>query len=124
MTPSAGKQELRRAVLAARAALPIEVHAAEAAALASAAGRFSGTVCAYHPVGSEPGSAALLDALRAAGCRVLLPVVTAGGPLEWAEHSGSLRAGPLGLLEPDGPRLGAGAIATAGLVLVPALAVD
>ena len=94
-----------------------------------------GTVCAYWPVGAEPGSPALLDELARRGCRVLLPVVGApivGGaaapkvPLDWAEYTGaeSLRAGPLGLREPAGPRLGCAAIATAVLVLVPALAVD
>jgi 5-formyltetrahydrofolate cyclo-ligase len=37
---------------------------------------------------------------------------------------GSLRVGPFGRYEPIGPRLGCAAIATAVLVLVPALAVD
>lgn len=124
MNPAAEKRELRRAVLAARAALPPEVRAAEAVALAAAVSRFSGTVCAFHPVGSEPGSPALLDVLHDAGCRVLLPVVTPAGPLDWAEHTGPLRTGPGGLPEPNGPRLGAAAIGTAGVVLVPALAVS
>ncbi|MBV8540958.1 MAG: 5-formyltetrahydrofolate cyclo-ligase, partial [Pseudonocardiales bacterium] len=84
-------------------------------------------VCAYWPVGNEPGSPALLDGLVRRGCRVLLPVVGAAAvALDWAEYTGagSLRAGPLGLLEPTGPRLGRAAIAAAVLVLVPALAVD
>lgn len=128
----AGKQRWRSRILAARRALPPEVHAAEAAALAAAVREFSGTVCGYRPVGSEPGSLALLDALRAAGCDVLLPVVPDPSPrgrrrpLDWGRYAGatSLRAGPLGLREPSGPRLGAAMVAAADVLLVPALAVD
>jgi 5-formyltetrahydrofolate cyclo-ligase len=122
------KRELRRRVVAARRAVPVAVREAEAAALAAAALPLDrpGTVCAYWPVDVEPGSPALLDGLVRRGCRVLLPLVTQQGPLDWAEYTGTsaLRAGPLGLLEPAGPALGAAAIATAVLVLVPALAVD
>lgn len=83
-------------------------------------------VCCYLPVGSEPGSPALVDALAGQGRRVLLPVVTGAAPLDWAAYAGpeSLVPGPYGLLEPCGPLLGAAAIGLAGLVLVPALAVD
>ncbi len=138
-----GKGELRRRVLAARRAVPVAVREAEAAALAATplpewfdpASRsrslgLPGTVCAYWPAGAEPGSPALLDGLVRRGCRVLLPVVGTPvgplGPLDWAEYTGaeSLRTGPLGRYEPAGPRLGCAAIATAVLVLVPALAVD
>jgi len=82
------------------------------------------TVCAYLAVGGEPGSAAMLESLRSAGYRVLLPVVVGDAPLDWAVHDGELRPGPHGLREPAGPRLGAAAITGAALVLVPALAVD
>lgn len=124
------KWQLRRRLAAARRAVPAAVREAEAAALAAALiaapllPGLPGTVCAYWPVGSEPGSPELLDGLVRRGCRVLLPVVAL--PLDWAEYTGrkSLRAGPLGLLEPTGPRLGCAAIACAVLVLVPALAVD
>ncbi len=83
-------------------------------------------VCAYLPIGSEPGSVALLEALRAHGHRVLLPVVVGAAPLDWAVHTGpeGLRPGPHGLREPSGPLLGPAAVGGAGLVLVPALAVD
>jgi 5-formyltetrahydrofolate cyclo-ligase len=129
------KWALRGRLVEARRAVPAAVRKAEAAALAAAlAGAplpgLPGTVCAYWPVGGEPGSPELLDNLARRGCRVLLPLVGpptgAAGPLDWAEYTGagSLRAGPLGLREPSGPRLGCGAIATAVLVLVPALAVD
>ncbi|MCA1821555.1 MAG: 5-formyltetrahydrofolate cyclo-ligase [Pseudonocardia sp.] len=122
------KWELRRRLVAARRAVPVAVRAAEAAALAAISLPVDrpATVCAYWPVGAEPGSPQLLDALVRRGCRVLLPLVTHQGPLDWADYNGasSLRAGPLGLREPIGPPLGAAAIATAALVLVPALAVD
>ncbi|GAA2680586.1 MULTISPECIES: 5-formyltetrahydrofolate cyclo-ligase [Actinosynnema] len=83
-----------------------------------------GVVCAYLAVRGEPGSVGMLESLRGAGFRVLLPVVAGVGPLEWAEFTGALRPGPFGLREPDGPVLGVGAVAGAALVLVPALAVD
>jgi 5-formyltetrahydrofolate cyclo-ligase len=122
------KWELRRRVVAARRAVPVAVREAEAAALAATALPLErpGTVCAYWPVGTEPGSPDLLDGLVRRGCQVLLPVVSPRGPLDWASYTGSssLRAGPLGLREPLGPPLGAEAIATAALVLVPALAID
>lgn len=133
------KGELRRRLIAARRVVPAGVREAEAAALAAARLPLGppGTVCAYWPVGTEPGSPALLDGLVCRGCRVLLPVVPGAGvaagsarsdpgPLDWAEYTGmgSLRVGPFGLYEPIGPRLGCAAIATAVLVLVPALAVD
>ncbi|HYZ37892.1 MAG TPA: 5-formyltetrahydrofolate cyclo-ligase [Pseudonocardiaceae bacterium] len=125
------KWELRRRVLATRRAVPAAVRAAEAVALAAAAATGlpldrPGPVCAYWPVGTEPGSPELLDGLVRRGRRVLLPLVTEHGPLDWAEYTGarSLHPGPLGLREPAEPALGAAVIATAALVLVPALAVD
>lgn len=125
------KAQWRRRLLAARRALPPDVHEARARALAAAAVQLAagraGPVCAYLPIGSEPGTPALVEALAAAGHEVLLPVVpTVAGPLDWALFDGvkALVAGPLGLQEPAGPRLGSAAIGRAGLVLVPALAAD
>lgn len=128
-TPETTKPALRRRLSAARRAVPAAVREAEAAALVEALPRLPGlpgTVCAYWPVGNEPGSPALLSGLRRRGCRVLLPVVDAAGPLDWAEYTTaeSLRAAPFGLREPTGARLGRAALAEAALVLVPALAVD
>jgi 5-formyltetrahydrofolate cyclo-ligase len=123
----ATKDEWRSRLLAARRAVPADVRAAEAAALAGfardlvSAGQ---TVCGYVPVGTEPGSVQLPDALRAAGVQVLLPVVTGAHPLDWAEYDGTLQPGPHRLLEPTGPRLGPQVIGSASLILVPALAVD
>lgn len=81
------------------------------------------TVCAYIATASEPGSLAMVEALRSHGLRVLLPVIV-GESLDWAEYDGRLRPGPFGLREPEGPLLGASAVGSAALVLVPALAVD
>ncbi|RDI66677.1 5-formyltetrahydrofolate cyclo-ligase [Nocardia pseudobrasiliensis] len=124
------KQQWRTELLARRAAVPDEVRAAESAALASAAAELAADrpdwVAAYVPVGGEPGSTAMLEALRAGGVRVLLPVTGPPGPLEWAEYLGpdSLRSARWGLLEPTGARMPSAAIESAAIVLVPALAVD
>lgn len=90
------------------------------------AARCGGPVAAYLPVGSEPWSVDGVEAVRAAGHDVLLPVVAGRGPLEWALHTGpdGLVPGPLGLREPSGPRLGPAALARAALVLLPGLAAD
>lgn len=125
------KQQWRARLTAARRAIPPAERALRARALVDAAVALAATtggpVCAYLPIGSEPGSAELPDALRAAGHEVLLPVVPAEpGPLDWARYDGpdDLGPGPIGLREPVGPRLGPTGIAQARLVLVPALAVD
>lgn len=101
------------------------VVAAEAIALhvlAWDAVRRSATVAAYVSVGREPGTGLLLDALRAAGKRVLLPVLRADNDLDWCLFDGDLAPASRGLLEPAGPRLGVEAIAEAQVVLVPGLA--
>ncbi|MFI9720555.1 5-formyltetrahydrofolate cyclo-ligase [Streptomyces sp. NPDC052396] len=125
------KADLRRSLLAARAALSAEEraaaerelarHALELPELAGAA-----TVAGYVSVGSEPGTRALLEALRTRGVRVLLPVLMPDNDLDWARYRGPdhlLRAGR-GLLEPDGERLGPRAVTEADAVLLPGLAVD
>ncbi|SDU56883.1 5-formyltetrahydrofolate cyclo-ligase [Gordonia westfalica] len=86
------------------------------------------TVAAYVPVGSEPGSTAMLDALLDRGVTVLLPVVPEGdpAPLDWARYTGpeSLAPGRWGLLEPTHDRLGVPAVRAASVILIPALSVD
>lgn len=130
MVAATGKAELRRKILAARRALCPHTRATEADHLAGYATTLATgvpTTCAYLPMGTEPGSLALLLALRAAGTRVLLPLTGARGDrLDWAEFTGvhALQTVRYGLREPTGPPLGAAAITGAGLVLVPALAVD
>ncbi|MGW4160497.1 5-formyltetrahydrofolate cyclo-ligase [Streptomyces sp. NPDC004788] len=128
---STEKALLRRALLAARAALGPEDVAAAAEALASHALELpeladAGTVAAYVSVGREPGTRALLDALRARGVRVLLPVLLPDNDLDWAVYEGAERLAKAGrgLLEPVGERLGPDAVCGAGAVLLPGLAVD
>ncbi|EFG07393.1 5-formyltetrahydrofolate cyclo-ligase [Streptomyces clavuligerus] len=125
------KRAVRGGLLAARRLLPPEAVALAAASLARHAldlpelGR-ADTVAAYVSVGTEPGTRDLLDALRARGTRVLLPVLLPDNDLDWGEYRGPgrlARAGR-GLLEPDGPRLGPDAVLAADAVLVPGLAVD
>jgi 5-formyltetrahydrofolate cyclo-ligase len=129
---SVDKTALRRRLLAARRRVPGRVRAAEARMLCTALEPLvsAGTVCAYVPVGAEPGSIAMVDMLARRSGRVLLPVARTGAdgsamPLRWGEYrSGALTAGLWGLLEPVEPWLPASALAEAGLVIVPALAVD
>ena len=125
------KAELRAAILLTRRALSPEEHDLEAQALANHLAALvtdAQTVCAYVPVGSEPGSLELIDSLRRRGMRVLLPVTGATGvpePLQWGEYRpGELIGARYGLQEPAPPWLGADAIADASVILVPALAVD
>lgn len=88
--------------------------------------RRAATVAAYVSLDGEPGTGPLLEALRSAGKRVILPVLLPDGDLDWAAYDGPDRLVPAsrGLLEPAGARLGPGAVATADAVLVPGLAVD
>jgi 5-formyltetrahydrofolate cyclo-ligase len=125
------KSAIRRELLDARALLsPQDVQRA-AAVLARLALDLpelaeASTVAAYVSVGREPGTRALLDALRARGVRVLLPVLKADNDLDWGVYEGAehlVRAGR-GLLEPDGARLGVDAVLDADAVLLPGLAVD
>lgn len=125
------KQRWRKELLAQRRRVPASVRFAEALSLAGqlTSGRIvrpGQTLCGYVPTGSEPGSAQMLDDIADYGVRVLLPVVTGPGPLDWGWYAGrdSLRAGAYGLQEPIGERLGTTALRIADLVLVPALAVD
>ncbi len=94
--------------------------------------RRAATAAAYVSVGREPGTGLLLEALRAAGKRVVLPVTTGslkkpgGLDLDWAAYDGpdSLAPARFGLLEPVGPRLGPDSIGTPDVVLVPGMAVS
>jgi 5-formyltetrahydrofolate cyclo-ligase len=130
---TAGKAALRQRLLAARRSVSDGARADEARSLADHVNAVvdSGcTVCAYVPVGAEPGSIEMLDVLLQRANRVLLPVArtTADNSpvaLQWGEYRpGQLVAARFGLLEPAGPWLPATALAEASVVLVPALAVD
>jgi 5-formyltetrahydrofolate cyclo-ligase len=121
------KATLRTGLLAARAARSAADRAAAAEALcAGLLPVLAGipVVAATAPVADEPGAGRLPAALRPVAGRVLLPVVPATGrELAWAVDDGTLTTGRFGLLEPTGPRLPAETLATADVIVVPALAV-
>lgn len=124
------KLALRDQLMAARKHLPLTVVGERARALADHVMalpevRRAATVAAYVSVSTEPGTGPLLDALTAAGKRVILPLVQRDLDLDWATYDGpeSLRTARMGLLEPVGEPLGPDAIGQADVVLVPGLAV-
>ncbi len=127
------KAALREKLLAARRGVTDDVRAAEARLLdqqLEPVVSSGSTVCAYVPVGTEPGSIDMLDTLLLRSVRVLLPAARTGVgdsplPLRWGEYRpGQLTRGRWGLLEPPEPLLPPSALAEAALVLVPTLAVD
>lgn len=125
------KVTLRRRLVAARLARP-EAERAQAgrllrdAVLALPEAQMAGTVAAYVSVGSEPATRSLIYAFWKRGAYVLLPLLRPDHDLDWASYEGpaSLADGPRGLLEPTEPPRGPGAITSADLVIVPALAAD
>jgi 5-formyltetrahydrofolate cyclo-ligase len=128
-----GKAALRDRLVAARRSVSDDDRTREAVALVDhidAVVSDGGTVCAYVPVGAEPGSVEMLDALARHADRVLLPVARTtpdddAVALQWGEYrAGELVTARFGLLEPGGPYLPATAVAEARVVIVPALAVD
>ncbi|MFI6339171.1 5-formyltetrahydrofolate cyclo-ligase [Streptomyces sp. NPDC050535] len=129
------KRTLRREFLTVRNRLTADDVQATTVALAARALELpelthARTVAAYVSVGSEPGTLALLDALRARGVRVLLPVLLADNDLDWGVYAGESslvrvrHGGKMALLEPAGARLGPEAVQRADAVLLPGLAVD
>lgn len=83
-------------------------------------------VACYLSMPSEPGTAPLLAGLHARGIEVLVPVSLPDHTLEWVAHDPTVpvASAALGMPEPDGPRLGAGALESCTALIVPALAVD
>jgi len=128
---AADKARLRRQLIAGRKLISdstrneagrlIRDHVLEMAEVAAA-----GTVAAYYSIGTEPDTHGLIFALWKRGSYVVLPVLLPDGDLDWASYEGpdSLAPGPRGLLQPVEPVRGAGTVARADIVLVPALAVD
>ncbi|OYN92434.1 5-formyltetrahydrofolate cyclo-ligase [Parenemella sanctibonifatiensis] len=126
VTPGPGpaaKSELRTVLRARRRGLDrAVVDDRRTAALLRVLAEPPAVVAAYWSRPDEPDTHALIDALVARGVRVLLPC---GTDPDWAEHQpGQLRPGTYGVAEPTGTPLGAAALAEAGLILCPALAVD
>ncbi|MCL2541377.1 MAG: 5-formyltetrahydrofolate cyclo-ligase [Nocardioidaceae bacterium] len=131
--PAAGtaKVAVRDQLLAGRRRRPLlevgeAARAIAARVLAAPEVRRAATVACYVSIGSEPGTSALLDALVAAGKRVIVPIMLPDNDLDWAVYrsDGSLAPAGRGLLEPLGPRLGLETVATADAVIVPGLAVS
>lgn len=128
------KTDVRSAVLGRRRSLPAATREQAAASVLAqlislVRQEAPRCVAGYVPVGVEPGGPGLPEALAGAlgpEGRLLLPVLLADMDLEWAAYHGpsSLTPSARGLREPSGRRLGVGAIATASLVVVPAVAVD
>lgn len=82
------------------------------------------TVAAYASLRTEPGTGPLRAVLRSRGVRVLLPVLLRDDDLDWAVDDDTLLPSRRrALVEPSGPRLGPGAVATAEVVVCPAIAV-
>jgi len=126
--PGAGKSALRERSLAARTARSAAARTVASAAIAAVLLQRLARVrafAAYVPEETEPGFGRLPAVLTRLGARVLLPVVAPRGrELAWAVDTGRMAPGRFGLLEPVGPRLGATAVGTAEVVVVPALAVS
>lgn len=129
--PVAAKRALRTQVLAARAARATKGPETDGTALAAHVlalpqVRAGACVVAYVSSGTEPPTALLLEELRRAGVRVLLPVLLADDDLDWAPYvdDRTWQTGRLGLREPAAEPLGVDAVAHADLVLLPGLAVS
>jgi 5-formyltetrahydrofolate cyclo-ligase len=79
-------------------------------------------VAAYAAVPGEPPTLDLVENLRLAGVRVLLPVLTASPDWAWYTGPDGLAPGPLGIPRPTGPALGADALGEAQWIWLPGLA--
>ncbi|WNM35683.1 5-formyltetrahydrofolate cyclo-ligase [Streptomyces sp. Li-HN-5-11] len=134
-TSESDKRALRRELLAVRNTLTVDDVRVAADALARRALELpelarARTVAAYVSVGTEPGTLALLDALRARNVRVLLPALLPDNDLDWGAYTGEgsltrvQHGGKMALFEPAGERLGPDAVTAADVVLLPGLAVD
>lgn len=131
------KRTLRERLLAARGALTAGQRAAAASSITGLVLtlpeiRSAATVACYISIGTEPSTTDLLDGLRSRSARgaparrVMAPVLLDDLDLDWAIYAtrDRLSPGPGRLWTPDGPRLGVDAVASADVVIVPALAVD
>lgn len=83
-------------------------------------------VACYLSMPSEPGTGPLISGLLDRGVEVVVPISLPGHVLDWVAYDPASPSvtGPLGIPEPAGVRLGAGALESCGVVIVPALAVD
>ncbi|GAA4225286.1 5-formyltetrahydrofolate cyclo-ligase [Actinomadura meridiana] len=125
------KTSMRAELLAERATMPPAARAAAGRSIRDALLsvpeiEMAGTVAAYVSIDTEPETRGLLFALWKRGTYVLLPLLLPDGDLDWASYEGpdSLVSGSRGCLEPSEPPRGVGAVASADVVLAPALAAD
>ncbi|WP_082309808.1 5-formyltetrahydrofolate cyclo-ligase [Nonomuraea sp. SBT364] len=125
------KLNLRRELISARASLtPAQLRAnsikIRETLLDQPWVQMAGLVACYWSIGTEPETHGLVFALWKHGATVMLPVLRDDDDLDWAVYDGpdTLAPGRFGLMEPVDTRRGTGAIRTAALVIVPALAVD
>lgn len=80
------------------------------------------TIAAYLSYGVEPETRGFIHWALSAGLDVLLPVSKPDGTLDWVSYDGSTtRDGIFGFAEPEGTAV---ELATADLIVLPALAVD
>lgn len=122
----AAKAALRARALAARAdTTPAALQYADAARLPLLLAACEGhrAVACYASIDPEPDTWGLVDALAAAGVRVLLPVLKGHREPAWGWYAGrtSLVPGWHGIPEPAGRPLSAPALAQVSLVWVSAL---
>lgn len=85
-------------------------------------------IACHLSMGTEPGTGPLITGLLQRGVEVIVPVTRAVEErLDWVvfDPAAPLHLSPIGVPEPEhGPHLGSDALEDAGLVIVPALAVD
>ncbi|GAA1860251.1 5-formyltetrahydrofolate cyclo-ligase [Myceligenerans crystallogenes] len=132
MNTEDAKEELRRAIRAARNNRPAKQRATAASAIADVVSAIpevaeAGVVGLYTSRDTEPGTGELMRQLAGRGARVLLPVLGAGLARDWADYTGTddlLVRAPGRPPEPGGPTLGQDALKLADVVIAPALAVD
>lgn len=125
------KEQVRSELLAARRAMSEDDRAQAASAIAHHVVALplltrARRVACYVSMPSEPGTGPLINALQARGIDVLVPVSLPDHTLDWVllADDSQWSVSALGIREPSGPRLGADALDTCDLVIVPALAVD
>jgi 5-formyltetrahydrofolate cyclo-ligase len=131
------KSLFRSELIQARRAVPADVRQSESEQLCGHLQQVvdgADIVCAYVPMGTEPGSPDILDVLSSLCGTVLLPVARIGPdgeylPLQWGRYKpeglvGGLFGTQEPAPEPNARWLPPSAVASAEVVLVPALAVD
>ncbi|MFZ0141873.1 MAG: 5-formyltetrahydrofolate cyclo-ligase [Aeromicrobium sp.] len=130
MSDAASKGALRRQVLQSRQERGAEqrLMVADAIALHMLAAPFTQVdrIACHLSMGTEPGTGPLITGLLQRGAEVIVPVTSSDRRMEWVlfDPAAPLRLSSIGVPEPDGPRLGPEALSDAGLVIVPAMAVD